>query len=61
MVKHIFFVAETKGSMESMELRGVEKAKIACARKLFNNVSTNNVRYDAVASYEQLLDKVQGM
>lgn len=61
MVKHIFFVAETKGSMESMELRGVEKAKIACARKLFNNVSTNNVRYDAVASYEQLLDKVQGL
>ena len=61
MVKHIFFVAETKGSMESMELRGVEKAKIACARKLFNDVSTNNVRYDAVASYEQLLDKVQGM
>ena len=61
MVKHIFFVAETKGSMESMELRGVEKAKIACARKLFNDVSTSNVRYDAVASYEQLLDKVQGM
>ena len=60
-VKHIFFVAETKGSMESMELRGVEKAKIACARKLFNDVSTSEVRYDAVASYEQLLNKVQGL
>lgn len=60
-VKHIFFVAETKGSMESMELRGVEKAKIACARKLFNDVSTSEVRYDAVASYEQLLNKVQGI
>ena len=59
-VKHIFFVAETKGSMESMELRGVEKAKIACARKLFNDVSTSEVRYDAVASYEQLLNKVLG-
>ena len=59
-VKHIFFVAETKGSMESMELRGVEKAKIACARKLFNDVSTSEVRYDTVASYEQLLNKVLG-
>ncbi len=60
-VKHIFFVAETKGSMDSMELRGVEKAKIACAKKLFNDVSTSEVRYDAVASYEQLLNKVQGL
>ena len=59
-VKHIFFVAETKGSLESMELRGVEKAKIACARKLFNEVSTGNIRYDAVASYDDLLNKVQG-
>ena len=60
-VKHIFFIAETKGSLESMELRGVEKAKIACARKLFNDVSTSNVRYNAVSSYEQLLDLVQGV
>ena len=60
-VKHIFFVAETKGSMDSMELRGVELAKISCARKLFNDVSTNEVRYDAVNSYEQLLNKVIGL
>ena len=60
-VKHIFFVAETKGTMNSMELRGVEKAKIACARKLFNDISTINVRYGAVASYEDLLNKVQGV
>ena len=59
-VKHIFFVAETKGSLDSMELRGVEKAKIACARKLFNDISTINVRYGAVASYEDLLNNVQG-
>ena len=44
-----------------MELRGVEKAKIACARKLFNDISTINVRYGAVASYEDLLNKVQGI
>lgn len=60
-VKHIFFVAETKGSLDSMELKGVEKAKIACARKLFNDVSTSGVRYDAVASYDDLLNKVQGV
>ena len=59
-VKHIFFVAETKGTMHSMELRGVEKAKIACARKLFNDVSTSYVKYDTVASYDDLLNKIQG-
>lgn len=55
-VKHIFFIAETKGSMGTMELRGVEKAKIECAEKLFNNVSTSHVRYHQVKSYQNLLD-----
>ena len=55
-VKHIFFIAESKGSMGTMELRGVEKAKIECAEKLFNNVSTSHVRYHQVKSYQNLLD-----
>ena len=55
-VKHIFFIAETKGSMGTMELRGVEKAKIECAEKLFNNVSTSHVRYHQVKNYQNLLD-----
>lgn len=55
-VKHIFFIAETKGSMGTMELRGVEKAKIECAEKLFNNVSTSHVRYHKVDNYQHLLD-----
>ncbi len=59
-VKHIFFIAETKGSLDSMELRGVEKAKIACARKLFNDASTSEVRYDTVDSFEELRNIVQG-
>lgn len=59
-VKHIFFVAETKGSMRSMQLRGVEKAKIECARKLFNSMNEADVRYDAVDSYESLLELVRG-
>lgn len=57
-VKHIFFIAETKGSMESFDLRRIEEAKISCAKKLFNNISTSNIRYDAVDSYRSLLDIV---
>ena len=55
-VKHIFFVAETKGTMESLELRPVEKAKISCARKLFNEMSTGKVVYHDVDSYQNLLN-----
>ncbi len=54
-VKHIYFVAETKGTMESLSLRPIEKAKISCARKLFNELSNENVRYHDVDSYENLL------
>ena len=54
-VKHIFFIAETKGSMDSMQLKGIEKAKIDCAKKLFNEVSTSKVRYHEVDSYDNLL------
>lgn len=49
-VKHIFFVAETKGTMESLELRPIEQAK-----KLFNEMSTSKVRYHDVDSYQNLL------
>ena len=55
-VKHIFFVAETKGTLESMQLRPIEKAKISCARKLFNEISTDNVVYHDVDSYQSLLN-----
>lgn len=60
-VKHIFFVAETKGSMDSMEFRGIEKAKIACAKKLFNEISDSDLRYHEVDSYEELMDVMQKM
>lgn len=55
-VKHVFFVAETKGTMDSMELKGVENAKIACAKKLFNESSTSNVKYWNVTTYQDLLE-----
>jgi len=60
-VKHIFFIAETKGSMDSMQLKGVEKAKIACAKKLFNDVSTSHVRYHEVTDYSTMLDAINSM
>ena len=55
-VRHVFFVAETKGSMDTMDLSGVENVKIACAKKLFNEMSAADVRYHQVATYDQLLD-----
>lgn len=55
-VKHIYFIAETKGTMESLNLRPVEQAKIRCARKLFNEISTENVKYHDVDSYQSLLN-----
>lgn len=45
-IKHIFFIAETKGSLSSMQTSKIENAKIDCARKLFNSLSTAKVRYD---------------
>ena len=42
--------------MGSMELRGVEKAKIDCAQKLFNSISTANVKYHKVTTYQDLID-----
>ena len=57
-VKHIYFVAETKGSMDTLELRGIEDAKIHCAREHFKVISSEKVMYDVVDSYQTLLDKV---
>ncbi|CUN46305.1 type III restriction-modification system StyLTI enzyme res [Allocoprococcus comes] len=57
-VKHIYFVAETKGTMNSMQLRLVEESKIHCAREHFKAISNENVVYDVVDSYEALMQKV---
>ena len=61
-VRHIYFVAETKGTMSSMQLRPDEKTKIDCARKFFAEISqsaaTNKVRYDVIDSYSKLMDLV---
>ena len=57
-VKHIYFIAETKGSMSSMQLRQIEESKIHCAREHFKAISNGNVVYDVVDSYATLLNKV---
>ena len=58
-VKHIYFVAETKGSMRSMQLRQIEQSRIHCAREHFKAISNSNVVYDVVDSYKTLLDMVK--
>ena len=57
-VKHVYFVAETKGSNDTMELRGVEEAKIECAKAHFAAISNSSITYDVVTSFEELINLV---
>lgn len=57
-VRHIYFVAETKGSLSTLQLREIERLKIDCARKHFRAISSGSVKYDVVDSYQTLLEKV---
>lgn len=58
-VKHIYFIAETKGSMSTLQLKGSEDLKIQYARKHFELLSDDNIKYDVVDGYETLLDLVR--
>lgn len=58
-VRHIYFVAETKGSDSDMDLREIEKLKIHCATEHFKEISGNEVRFEKVSSYDKLLEIVQ--
>ncbi len=60
-IKYIYFIAETKGSMQSAQLKGAEKGKIECARKHFKSISDGSVKYDVVNTYEHLIDLVTGV
>jgi type III restriction enzyme len=61
-VRHIYFVAETKGTMSSMKLRAIEKTKIECAQKFFEEISRriteDRVKYDVVTDFAKLMDIV---
>jgi type III restriction enzyme len=58
-VKHVYFVAETKGSMSSMDLRKIEESKIECARKFFAKITSDQVKYDVVNGYDKLMELVK--
>jgi type III restriction enzyme len=58
-VKHIYFIAETKGSLSSMDLRKIETSKIECARKFFAKITNEHVRYEVVDGYGKLMELVK--
>ncbi|MGI9278416.1 MAG: type III restriction-modification system endonuclease [Endozoicomonas sp.] len=61
-VKHVFFVAETKGDMSTMQLKEIEKTKIKCAKKFFEKLNEQfapkNVRYDVIKDFDTLMNIV---
>lgn len=64
-VKHIYFVAETKGQLQSLNFgtmantNPIEQTKIDCAKKHFKAISGENVKYGVVTRYDELLELVQ--
>ena len=60
-VKHIYFIAETKGTMDRMQLKPIERAKSDCATALYNKISTSNVRYHLIDSYNSLMRVMKDM
>ena len=58
-VKHIYFIAETKGDISSMQFRKIEESKMDCARKFFAKITNDQVRYDVVDSYGKLMELVK--
>lgn len=55
-IKHIYFVAETKGysSDEVTDYRETERVKIECAKRHFETISSSAVTYGVVKNYEEL-------
>lgn len=62
VVKHIYFVAETKGAskylVKSSNISGIEGAKIECAKQHFSSISGSDVKYDVVRSFGELFDVI---
>ena len=59
-VKHIYFVAETKGSAAEENLREIEKYKKICAERHFAAIGSGEVRYKVVDTYKMLEDATRG-
>lgn len=60
-VKHVYFIAETNGSMSSLELREIERSKIQCARKFSTKITSGNVKYDVIDGHDKLMELVAWM
>lgn len=66
-VKHMFFIAETKGRMLSSQFGSmirtdqIELAKIQCAKKLFNELSSSEVKYHEVSDYDDMLRVIESL
>ncbi len=58
-VKHVYFIAETKGTMSSLQLKEIENVKIKCTKKFFKKITSDQVKYDVVNNYEKLMQIVQ--
>ncbi len=56
--KYVYFIAETKGSMNSLQLREIEKKKIDYAKKHFYALGHADIKYDVITTYQDLRDKV---
>lgn len=67
-VRHIYFVAETKGSMVDADLREKEKYRIESAKRFFdalnlkagedNGIADQTVKYGVINSFDELLKLV---
>jgi len=58
--KYVYFIAETKGSMESLQLKDIEQRKINYAKKHFEALGHTDIKYDVISTYQELRDKVMG-
>lgn len=54
-----YFIAETKGSMSTLDRRKIENCKIKCARKFFAKITSEQVKYDVVDDYTKLMELVK--
>jgi type III restriction enzyme len=58
-VKHIYFIAETKGSDSTNDLREVEKLKIQCATEHFKAITGSEVQFKHISSFKKLMEIVK--
>lgn len=55
--REIYFIAETKGSLDSLELRAVEQGKINCAKSLYNKEGSK-LHYEQVTKFDDLYNSI---